>query len=492
MTRGAGRRRDGRSGRGRGGKRSGLAEVLARRSRVILPGSLGRRSAAEAVPSAPPASEGPGSPEAAAERARWAAVHGREWPGALEALSRRARGAGVPVRIGSPELAASAWLAGLGWAGEEIPALRGPSGVVAWVLRVPAGWAAVLRPWIEEDGRLQAAGAPAIVLEESPLAFLPADPPAPHRWPSPDAWRHAAHIVLPGSLAGCVRIPRSPEDLVARLQAVPAPGRSAMPPDRAAQVARDLLEVARAWDSAPGVFWLVERAALGLPEREAAARAAGRGLRLRGVCVQRSSGCAGVEGAGVRRGLDEACGAFGAAALVTERSRAGVFAGPVELAGRVRRRGRLEGAGAAGVGGSIRDLRRSAGIAGAEHRGSPPRGGPVGVRSRAAGGGPALVEGLVAGSFPVAGLACAGSRAGLVAAVDRPPVPVGSGGRQSPFLPLNVIAHTPEAAALHFRPGRTGRAGGRKPQERRRCAGVFQRAGPIGGWPAPVRTREAT
>ncbi|MCA9751152.1 MAG: hypothetical protein KC591_03095, partial [Gemmatimonadetes bacterium] len=351
--------------RGNGRRKAGRA-VFA--PRVILPGALGAPATAdvdEIGPQAVPGSidgpiDGPTDEERnriVRERTRATERYGADWVAAVETLAVRLRNAGVPARVASPQLADSAWLRSLGWAGQDHESLRWRGGTLSWVLRVAPGAGEWVREVVDGAPGLSRGGVPTLVVEESALAFLPVVE-GTGRWPSAEAWRHAARVVTPGRGPGkgtsCSGLsagaPASLEDLVQKLATPSAPGRANPAGDHVAMRARDLYEAARAWASNPAAFWLVERAALELPESEAAARAVNRGLPVRRACVERSGLMARVESSGIRLGLLDraprdrglvvgARSVAAAVAVVEERASTGGFADSADFLRRLRRRG---------------------------------------------------------------------------------------------------------------------------------------------------------
>lgn len=320
---------------------------------VILHGTLGRSRGAAARAAVAPRRR------ATAELAGWDLRHGRAWSRALENVAHRAAAAGIPVRAGTPELLRFAALHEWGWSG-PVPAefLASPGSGEAcaspdprWVLRVPFGAAGTVRAWLEEElASVDVAGAPSVLVEESPLAFLPA-PPAGD-WPGAESWRHAA-VRLGTEAPGCTPfVPRNAQGLLTHLrEGDAATGRRPVADDRAALLAWDMWCAACAWERDPAAWWLTSRpVTASLPRvRSAWAHAEARGIRVLAPCVNRSVRCASVEAAheratgasAVRLGLDELGAALAAAApaLVAERVRGGAYRSRADLLVRARRAG---------------------------------------------------------------------------------------------------------------------------------------------------------
>jgi hypothetical protein len=218
-----------------------------------------------------------------------------------------------------------------------------------------------VRDRIEEDPRLASPAAPALVVEESPLVWLPApDPASP--WPRPESWLHAARLVFASWPVGRrpVVTGSTVEEVAAQLAGPRAVAFSSCPAgwsglcaaglstaglaaDRAAVAAEDLHRAAVAWEGDPAAFWVAERVACGLSAEEAAARARDRGLEVRPPCIRRSGVDASPERGGgrpaVRLGLEVLAARSVAEVVVRERARGGAYGSAMELARRVRRRG---------------------------------------------------------------------------------------------------------------------------------------------------------
>lgn len=291
-------------------------------------------------------------PAAARERRAVASSFGIAWVEGLEALASWARELGIPLSVGSAELMGSDWLRSCGLSAPSVAGLEYRAPVRNWVLRVAPGWADRVADRIESDARLNEAGAPTLVVEESPLAYLPGDLPVPRTWPRREAWRHASQLVLGRLVIGrkhreqieAIGCPESPEDLMARLEA-PAEGRAPRSADQVARLARDLYTAACAWSTATGAFWLAERAAYRWDAGEAASRAHNRNVRVVAPTVVSSAVVATAKAGTVRLGLEEIVALPAKAdralaeAVVTERSRAGAFRDRIEFAQRLTRRG---------------------------------------------------------------------------------------------------------------------------------------------------------
>lgn len=339
-------------------------------NRVLRIGDLGRRSTA-ASGQAP---EGIGGREARAERAEWQRRYGRAWVVGMESLARWSAQVGIPLRAGSRALASSRtaleWGWSWGWNGGGLPedtvkpqqeewlpqsptslpaegvpdrtaAAPDPAaGRPTWILRTAPGWGERVREHIDRDGRLTALGpCPHLVVEESPLVFLPPEPLSAH-WPAREAWIRAGRLLAVGGEEALA--PSDLEDLVTRLRDG-ATGRHPLEAERAWLLAWDLWCAASAWERDRASWWMV-RAAHGFVSAEEEvqwyARAADWGLRLHPATVASSRVCSRREGHGVRLGLDQLPlrGARDAApGLVLERVRGGSFSAASEFVRRGRR-----------------------------------------------------------------------------------------------------------------------------------------------------------
>jgi Helix-hairpin-helix motif len=325
-------------------------------SRVLRIGDLGRRSSG----SSRPATEAFGGREARAERADWQRRYGRAWMVGLESLARWSSQVGIPLRAGSRALASSRtaleWGWSWGWNGgglpentvkahreerppQSDPSLDPPAARPTWVLRTAPGWGERVREQIDRDGRLPALGpCPHLVVEESPLAFLPPEPLSA-LWPARESWLRAGRLLGVGGEESL--LPSDLEDLVAQLREG-ALGRHPLEAERAWLLAWDLWCAASAWEQDRASWWMV-RAAHGFvsAEEEAQwyARAADWGLRLHPATVASSRVCSRREGHGVRLGLDQLPLRVRdvASGLVLERERGGSFSTASEFVRRGRR-----------------------------------------------------------------------------------------------------------------------------------------------------------
>jgi hypothetical protein len=213
------------------------------------------------------------------------------------------------------------------------------------VLRVPPGWGARVRGWIEEDGRCNAQeGAPALVVEESPWVFLPVKI-AGESWPRAESWAHAFVLLGVAGTSGAVMVPRTLPDLVGWLSRGDAGGgRRPFAPECAQLLAWDLLCAAVAWERARAAWWLARHARGHRSERAASEwqhQAAEWGIRILPPHVNHSVACAYAGGLAVRLGLGQlgAHAADLAEVVAKERANAGAFHSRLDFASRVARAG---------------------------------------------------------------------------------------------------------------------------------------------------------
>lgn len=248
------------------------------------------------------------------------------------------------MRVGAAALIGMPALRAWGWTGQR-PAGIGAVVDEGWILRVPPGWGPRIRGWIEEDGRAgTGAGAPSIVVEESPWVFLPVDVSGVS-WPRAESWIHAQRLLGVAVAPKACLAPRDAGELVAGLRAGDEEsGRRPIAPERAALLAWDLLCAATAWERRRAACWMARHAmghATEASAREWRRRAAEWSLRLQEPSVERSVACARDEAGVVRLGLDELGSRVAevAEAIVLERELRGPFLSGVDFALRARRVG---------------------------------------------------------------------------------------------------------------------------------------------------------
>ena len=310
------------------------------------------------------------------------------------------------------------WTAGLrrlfDWAAEREIEVRAGSADLA-VLRVPPEAGELVRRRVDGDEVLQAAGAPAIRIEESAFVHLPV-PREGDAWPGPEAWIHAARLLSAARVSiGRFVVPSDESSLREQLCGHGSP-------EHAAIVASDWHAAAAAWETDRAAFWLV-RHALGFANpvgrSEWFARAREWKLRVLPAHVNESWVTATRAGRFVRRGLGEVVPGELAERVCEERLRGGKFR---DVRALLRRGARAE---------ISRSDVRALIVAGAMSTwGSVP---VLWIRS--------FLEGALWEK--------------AVRKLDRlPRSNAGSNrGVALPFLPHTVIAHNPRPATLRFDPG---------------------------------------
>lgn len=219
----------------------------------------------------------------------WEGAYGAEWVSGFRRLVDDAREKGIILEAGSADLLVSpvAWELGLsplhvGSAQREwrrrIPGSLPRPG--SWILRTTLGARTKVLEMIEStDGLAPFGRHPAIQVEESVAAGLPAPDDGADAWPGAEAWCRADLLVRGTPRAGKRALgdgapPSSFGALIASLRNSPSPSpgtRSTRPREDVLVCAVDLLRAAAAWDRDRVSYWRA-RESLGFADGESRGR----------------------------------------------------------------------------------------------------------------------------------------------------------------------------------------------------------------------------